>query len=64
MDLEESTIYEDIFIQGVPALLATKDGQHRISWADAETSTYILVYSSAVDSDTLLQVAESVSVSW
>ena len=64
LDTEEATLCEPVTVQGNPALLVEKDETLRITWADTSTNTYILIYSSAVDADTLLQIAESVSVSW
>lgn len=63
-DIEEADTCDEITIQGHPALLVEKEGMLRILWADESTSTYIFVNSSAVDADTLIQVAESISVSW
>lgn len=64
LDVEDSASCEEIIIHGTSALLVEKDNLLRIMWADQQTNTYILVYSSCVDADTLLQIAESVSVSW
>lgn len=64
IDIEETDTCTDILIQAQPALLVEKDSILRISWADSITGTYILVTSSTVDVDSLIQVAESVSVSW
>lgn len=64
LDTEEATLCVPITVQENPALLVEKDETLRITWADTSTNTYILIYSSAVDADTLLQIAESVSVSW
>ena len=64
LDVENSASCEDLIIHGTSGLLVKKDDLLRIMWADQQTNTYILVYSSSVDADTLLQVAENVSVSW
>ena len=64
LDTEEATLCEPVTVQENPALLVEKDETLRITWADTSTNTYILIYSSAVDAVTLLQIAESVSVSW
>lgn len=64
LDTEDADLCEDITIQGQPALLVEKEGMLRILWADENTSTYIFVNSSAVDADTLILVAESLSISW
>lgn len=63
LDIEEADSCTETTVQGTPAVLARKDDLLRVMWADTETNTYILVYSSCVDADTLLQVAESVAVS-
>lgn len=64
LDIENADTHEDIIIQDQPALLVEKDGILRICWADEDTGTYILVNTSSVDADSLIHVAESVSVSW
>lgn len=64
LDLEDADSREEKTIQGNSALLVEKDGLLRIGWADSYTGTYVYVSSRDVDLDTLIQVAESVSVSW
>lgn len=64
LDTEDAEFCEDITIQGLPALLVEKEGMLRILWADESSGTYIFVNSSAVDADTLIRVAESITVSW
>lgn len=64
LDVEDSASCEEIMIQGTSAILVKKDNLLRVMWADQQTNTYILIYSSSVDTDTLLKVAESISVAW
>ena len=64
LDIEQADTYEQITIQAQPALLVEKEGMLRILWTDESTSTYIFVNSSDLNADTLIQVAESISVSW
>ena len=62
LDLEDADYYEDIIVQGCEGMLRIKDGYIRITWPYSDTELVITVISSDVDLDTILQVAESVSI--
>lgn len=62
LDIEEAASWEELTIQGHPALLIQKDSLYRIGWADDAINVYAYVESDAIDRDTLIQVAESVSI--
>jgi len=62
LDLEEADYYSSIVIQGCEGMLRMKEGYARIAWPYNNTEFVVSVRSSDVDQDTLLRVAESVSI--
>lgn len=63
IDAEDADSFEELTIQGQPAILVFKDNCIRITWADSITEFLIHIESSSVDTDTLIQIAESVTLS-
>lgn len=61
-DIEDPEIYEEITIHGHPGVVVEKNGKARVSWADDETGIYVLIDSVSEDPDTLIKVAENISV--
>ena len=62
LDLEEADYYNNIVIQGCEGILRIKDDYIRIAWPYHNTELVVSIRSSDVDQDTLLRVAESVSI--
>ena len=63
LDIEDSDYHEDIYIQNNPGVLVIKNGTVRILWRDNNTESIILILSSDVDANTLIQIAESITLS-
>lgn len=63
IDTEDADYFEELSIQGQPALMVFKDDHIRVTWADASTGLLVHIESDAIDTDTLIRVAESVAVS-
>lgn len=63
VDAEDADSFEELTIQGQPALMVFKDDRIRITWADFATGLLIHIESNVIDADTLIQIAESVTVS-
>lgn len=62
LDLEGSDYYTDITIQGQQGMLVLKNQMYSIKWPHGNDGMVIDVTSADVDSDTLLRVAENISV--
>ena len=62
LDLEDADYYEDIIVQGCEGILRIKDDYIRIAWPYNNSELVVSVRSSDVDRNTLLRVAESVSI--
>ena len=62
LDLEDAEYFSDITVQGQQGMLRIKDGFIRITWPYFDTDLVVSVVSSDIDSDTILEVAESVRI--
>lgn len=63
IDIEDADVYEDLIIQGNPAILTIKDGLLSIFWADEALGVYVYVDSDVLTRSELIQVAEGVILS-
>lgn len=62
LDLEDSDYYTDITVQGQQGMLVLKNQTHSMFWPHDNDRLVISVESADVDADTLLHVAESISI--
>lgn len=62
LDLEDADFFTEIIVQGRQGMLRVKDDYIRIVWPYNNTELVVSVTSSDVDTDTLLHVAESISI--
>ena len=64
LDLEDADYYTTTIVQKQQGMLRIKDGIIRVTWPYQGSELVATVVSSDVDVDTLLHVAESVSIVW
>lgn len=63
LDLEDADDYEEVTVQGCEGMLRIKDGILRIAWPYQNSGLVIcIISSSGIDEDSLLKVANGVSV--
>lgn len=62
LDLEDADHYTDITVQSQQGMLIMKNDIYRIIWPHSDSTLVVDVESADVDSDTLLRVAESISI--
>lgn len=62
LDLEDADYYKEVIVQNCEGMLILKNGIIRIDWIYNDASLVVIVESADVDEETLLRVAESVSL--